>query len=378
VSVFYYYSIKCWQEILTIFGFVRLLISKKKLGWPVFFILSLAIHGLFVGIIQGTNFFEIFRGFRMYLLFICGLFLLFYSDYFKRINLRLIFTVFIGFTTFSALYSVWVDYLYMGDLKVLWFYNFVNQINPIESARFNYVRDGGLRACGLLISPLIQSLLLGFSTLILTLLTFKNPERRNPAWNFILLTIQIIGLILCRTRIGWFVVGGGLVLAFAHLYCHRLSLYQSYLVPIVLVLMTLFILLFGYTTDPSALGRIPQYKLLFLNFNWVGLGFGHPSTLTVFDSMYISAGLTFGVLGLLYIMIPVMACAILHDQRKNYLDHTKPDSFYFAASYGFSFILLYVFAFQFTLGSPTVLLFYFLVYSFSVESKFRVHSKPNE
>jgi len=361
-----YFPIKSWQEILTLVGLFFFIRKKIKPDKLVFFLTGLLVYGLLFGIFQGTKPFEIFKGFRMYMLIIIGLVLLYQSEFFKEINVKIIFQIFIAFTTLSSLYSIFMDYIFIRDLKVLWFYDFVNQINPIESARFNYIRDGSLRACGLFISPLIQSILLGFSTLILALFTFKNPEKRNPAWFAALFLTNLFGLMLCRTRIGWFVLMGGLILAITHLYYQRLTLYQSYLLPVILILGTLFILLFGFTNDPSALGRIPQYKLLFTHFNFFGFGFGHPSTLTVYDSMYISAGLTFGVLGIVYILIPILACRQLFRLRNNFSNPEKIESLYFAATYGFSFILLYVFAFQFTLGSPTVLLFYFLVYSFSI------------
>ncbi len=372
-----YYAIKSWQEILTVFGLVLFVRSGKKPGWIGWVLIGLILYGLLRGITLQTKAFEMFKGFRMYLLFFTGLILFYQTSYFNKINIKLVFTIFIAFTTASALYSFWIDAIFVKDLRVLWFYDFVNQINPIELARYNYIRDGGLRACGLLISPLIQSILLGFSSLVLSLFILKRPKAEKKLWIIVLLGIQIAGLYLCRTRIGWFVLGGGLLLALLHFYHHRLTLYQAFLFPVCLIVMTLFILIFGFTNDPSALGRIPQYIHLFSDFNWFGLGFGHPSTLTYFDSMYISAGLTFGITGLLYMSIPVMACALLHAERKKYQDVNQPESLFFAAAYGFSFILLYVFAFQFTLGSPTVLMFYFLVYAFLLNNKVEVQSPVN-
>lgn len=372
-----YYAIKSWQELLTLFGLVLFVRSGKKPGWVGWILIGLVLYGFLRGLTLQTKAFEMFKGFRMYLLFFTGLILLYQTSYFNKINVKLVFTIFIAFTTSSALYSFWIDAIFVRDLRVLWFYDFVNEINPIEIARFNYIRDGGLRACGLLISPLIQSLLLGFSSLVLALFSIKNPKSEKKTFFIVLLCIQIAGLYLCRTRIGWFVLGGGLLLALLHFYHHRLTLYHAYLFPVSLIVMTLSILIFGLTKDPSALGRIPQYIHLFSDFNWFGLGFGHPSTLTYFDSMYISAGLTFGIPGLIYISIPVMACALLHTERKKYQDASQPESLYFAATYGFSFILLYVFAFQFTLGSPTVLMFYFLIYAFLINNKVEVQSTVN-
>lgn len=372
-----YYAIKSWQELLTLFALVLFVRSGKKPGWIGWVLIGLVLYGFLRGITLQTKAFEMFKGFRMYLLFFTGLILLYQTSYFKKINVKLVFTIFIAFSTASALYSFWIDAIFVKDLRVLWFYDFVNQINPIELARYNYIRNGGLRACGLLISPLIQSILLGFSSLVLSVFLLKRPKTKETTWLAVLLVIQLAGLYLCRTRIGWFVLGGGLLLALVHFYHHRLTLFQAFLFPVALIAMTLSILIFGFTKDPSALGRIPQYIRLFSDFNWFGLGFGHPSTLTYFDSMYISAGLTFGIAGLLYISIPVLACALLHAERKKYQDSSQPESLFFAAAYGFSFILLYVFAFQFTLGSPTVLMFYFLVYAFLMNNKIEVQSLSN-
>jgi len=356
--------LKSWQEIILGFAIVKIWKSGIKPNVAIYILLFLSIYGICIGMINESTPIQILKGLRMYLILPFAFYLLLISGHFKNIPISNIIVPFIFFTSLSIFYSIIQDFNFVGNLKILWFYDFVNEINPIQIARFNYIREDRLRASGLFISPLIQSALLGFSCLILTLaFTIGNNYFRPRILGF-LLGLHVYGLLLCRTRIGIILFTSGLILSYSHFYIPILRYWMSVALPLGLILTTILLLNFGFSHDLSALGRITQYKFLFSNFRWLGFGFGDLQTLTYFDSMYISSGLVFGILSFLYIGIPFWACYKLYRERCHYMNTSSFDSILYAATFGFCFSLLYMFAFQFTLGTPTLQIFYLLILAF--------------
>jgi hypothetical protein len=368
---------KSWQEIIILFSIIRIVARRKRLESIDIIVISLAILGTALGVFYGNKNFDVFKGLRLYMGSILAFLLLFRSGIFDKIDLKLVFNCIIFVCTISSIYSIYLDSKFLGDLRILWFYDFVDSINPIEIARFNYIRDDKLRASGFFISPLIQSTLLGLVSLYLLVSCLSGAEQKNLVFKCLLLAVNLYGIYLCRTRIGTFILAIGLILAFGVVFYDKLKYFHSFGFTFFLIFVTFFSLLFGLTSDPSALGRIPQYLFLKENFQFFGFGFGHPSTLTVFDSMFVSAALALGVFSAFYFIIPIGICFNL-DKIKGFLSKTNDDSkIRFAVIYGFSFSILYMFAFQFTLGSASMHLFYFLSFAVILNLSKSRDSAPN-
>jgi len=371
----YTWILKAWQEIILGFAIYKLWKSNIKQSVPIYVLIFLAIDGIAIGILNGNTTLQILKGARMYLVLPFSFYLLSVSGHFKNIQTVNIIIPLLAFTSLSTIYSIIQEFRFDGNLKILWFYDFVNNINPIEIARFNYIRDDHLRASGLFISPLIQSSILGFTCLIITIWFVLGKSSLPSKTLGFLLGLHVYGLFLCRTRIGFILFGIGLLLSYLHFNKSSLNYWMSISVPLVLILITILVLVLGFSNDSSALGRIPQYEFLFSNFRWFGLGFGSPKTLTFFDSMYISSGLVYGIHCLTYIFIPFWACYKLYMERSYYMDFSSLDSIFFAATFGYCFSLLYMFAFQFTLGSPTIQIFYWLIFAFL--SRYHISKKSS-
>ncbi len=359
------WPLKGWQEVILIFSLTTFLQSGKKLPRKAFIFFFLGILGCVTGLINGNSIDQIIQGFRIYLLLPFSLFLLLETGNFRRTPIYSAALLLLVFCCFSVGYSIWLDSQFNGELCFLWFYDFVDKIHPIEAARFNYIRNEGLRATGFFISPLIQSAILGFSTLI-SLRFILN--KKAPYWDrlpyFLICCILICGLYYCRTRIGWIILVGGLLQWLGLQLFNRHRHYNPFLLPVSLIFLTFFWLLSGLSTDPSANGRIDQYAFCFKNLKFWGYGFGHIYTITLFDSLIISAILLFGIFSFLYLLIPIGVCyqlSKIHFQDllvKNYL---KPN-FLFQPVFGFSFFILYMMAFQFTTGGPVIQLFYWFAF----------------
>ena len=366
---------KGWQELIFVVALVQMVIRRQSFSkWLLLFIVP-AASGLAVAFLSGQAPGQIIQGFRIFLMLPLSLYLLMESRIFSRLSALIPAAVLLAFSALSVVYSFWQNQQFSGDLRLLWFYDFVNKIHPVELARFNYIRNGGLRATGFFISPLVQSAVLGFSALIAIYLV-RAPKKSITAYVLpgMLLIVFVAGLYLCRTRIGWVIFGGGLISWYLGPYLSDWKKTAAFLVPGLLVFFTFAWLLSGFSSEPSANGRLSQYAYLIDNFRFWGFGFGHPLTMTVFDSLIISSVFLFGFFAIFYLLIPLLICARLNflpeasEKDKGGL-HT--DFFLLPPFAAFSSMILYMMVFQFTNGGPVISLYYWFAFIFLSGVKFR-------
>jgi hypothetical protein len=150
-------------------------------------------------------------------------------------------------------YAIRIDTHFYGDLKDLWFYEYINKLTPLEEARPNYVRENNLRATGFFVSPLIYSSFLSYTTLIVF---FYLIILRKITWKFILLivlAVLIYGLLIARTRIGLIISCLGFISSILVYYRRMLSIRKVIVLALGMITLTFAALLFGLTSDPSAL-----------------------------------------------------------------------------------------------------------------------------
>jgi hypothetical protein len=372
ISTWIRWPLKGWQELIFLFSLLYFLLSKQKIPKLTWFFFSLTILGCITGFINGNPTNQIIQGFRIYLILPLSLFLLLESGIFRKMPIVYASWLLLWFCFLSVCYSIWQNYQFKDDLCFLWFYDFVDKIHPIEAARFNYIRNNGLRATGFFISPLIQSSILGFSTLISLRFVLNYKKLLKEKLPYILITIILIyGMYLCRTRIGWVILLGGLMQWLGYLYFFRHRYYNPFILPVFFIFLTFIWLLSGLSSDPSANGRLDQYAFCMENMKFWGLGFGHLFTITLFDSLIISAVLLFGIFSIFYLSIPVGVCHLISKISISDIKENNPfdPNFLFLPIFGFSFFILYMFAFQFTTGGPVIQLFYWFAFLILVNSR---------
>jgi hypothetical protein len=361
IPVWIRWPMKGWQELIFVYSGIYFLRKGLKLPTTTWIFFFLGLMGLLMGFIHGSPPEQIIQGFRLYLILPFSLFLLLESGIFNKLPIFHAAILLIGFCCLSVVYSLWLDTQFKGELCFLWFYDFVDKIHPIEAARFNYIRNEGLRATGFFISPLIQSAILGFVSLISLSFVLEKKGTLVTRLPYLLIAILLVGgLYLCRTRIGWIILSGGFIQWLSLQFFNRNRFYNPFYLPAFFVILTFTWLLSGFSSDPSANGRLDQYAFCFENFKFLGYGFGHVFTITLFDSLIISSALLFGIFSIFYLMIPIGVCYFISQiplnrtNYKNYMD----TNFLYKPIFGFSFFILYMMAFQFTTGGPTIQLFY--------------------
>ncbi len=359
------WTMKGWQELIFLFSCFFFIREKKKMPSEFWVFLILGLIGLICGVINSNPADQIIQGFRLYLLLPFALIILLKTGIFEKFNVLIPAYILLAFCFLSVLYSLWLDSQFQGDLQQLWFYDFVDKRHPVEAARFNYIRDGGLRASGFFISPLVQSAALGFAALLCFRIFVQNwPANARQLLLGLILIIFILGLYYCRTRIGWVIFGGGLFQWFGPKYLNKNRPFSPFLVPGALILITFLWLLSGFSTEPSANGRLDQYAFFLREFSFWGFGFGHPLTMTLFDSLVISSALLFGIFSILYLLIPVSICLNLGKILASNLPSKDSGSDFFLIQpvSAFSSMLLYSMVFQFTNGGPVIALFYWFAF----------------
>jgi hypothetical protein len=369
------WPLKGWQELIFAFSLFMVLRDRKRLPLSAGVFFLLATIGLITGLLNGNPPDQLIQGFRLYLLLPFSLYLLFESRIFRELNALIPAGIFLGFCVLSVLYSLWLDHQFDGNLRILWFYDFVDKIHPVELARFNYIRNGGLRACGFFISPLIQSAALGFASL-LGFCFFIQPQKSFliNVLTSLIVVLFTLGLFYCRTRIGWIIFSGGLLQWLAWPLLKKFRNFAPFIVPGLFVAITFAWLLSGFSSEPSANGRLDQYALLFEKFRFAGYGFGHPLTMTVFDSFIISSALLFGVFSVFYFLLPLQVCNQLNGIQNGFAnpETRHSEGLVFHPVLSFSSMMLYMMVFQFTNGGPVISLFYWFAFILISNHKHRV------
>jgi hypothetical protein len=363
---------------LVFYGFYRMVQNKgislnvysKKV---IFFILIPSFIVFFTGdLIYGNGLGDVVQGLRLFMVPILIPWLMARYGIFEKISYKHIGYTIILLAIVSVIYGIYQKYTFTGNIETLWFYKFFNKLdqNPVELGSFNFIRDEKLRVTSWYVSPIMYSLSLAMA---LVYILSKIFSKRLPALVYLFYS-AVIGLLLfgifeSQTRIGLFVfLLSFLVLLLRATFKFLIPYWIYLLAPLSAIAATILSLIFGFTDDLSALGRLKQYASIMLYFAPAGNGFGAESVLTFFDSYYLSLISLFGV----FCVLPIAFIFFCSKTLFAYAVGTKAYTHYFViATFIMSLTMIYTFAFQFTAGSYIYKLFFFMVFfSFSKFEKF--------
>jgi hypothetical protein len=329
--------------------------------------LLLTVICSFVGMMVGTSANQVFLGWRMYMLPLFWSFLLYKTGVMKLVPAKTIIYFLVLVSSFTVIYGVYQDVTFNGNLKSLWFYNFIDKLNPIEDHPFDFIRDEELRITGIFVSPLIYASFLSYALLIGAYYIFLGkPNLLKKTLAFFILLFLVYGQLLSRTRIGFIILLVGLCCSWLVYKRPSSKFIYSILIPLFFFAVTIISLIFGITEDLSALGRLIQYASVPSNFASPGLGFGAEMTNVFFDSFYISVTLLFGVFVPVYLSLYYFLLKKINGYSY-FVKNINTDRFsaiLYYSSYGFFFSFIYTFGFHFTMGSATVQIFYLLLFYF--------------
>ena len=387
------YLVKSWQEYLLLFLCLYLIATARKRPlefnrfdkWFMLSTLSLTVIGFIAGLVNNIPVMQIFLGWRMYLMPLLWSFILYKTGIFRQVTSRVLIHFFVFVSIVIVLFAIYQNLTFNDNLRNLWFYEYIDKLNPIEDHPFDFIRDEQLRVTGIFVSPLIYSSFLSYCMLILIYyVLFRKTVWLKKITAMGILALLVYGQLLSRTRIGFIILIVGLCCSFL-VYLRPFSKYAlSILIPLMFLAATMISLVFGITEDLSALGRLVQYATLPSNFSILGMGFGAEMTNVFFDSFYISVIVLFGAFVPLYLNLYYFLLKAVNRQavHMKYVEGNPSNKILFYSSYGFFFSFIYTFGFHFSIGSATIQIFYLMLFYFiskfeSVETKtsFRLRLK---
>jgi hypothetical protein len=368
------YVIKSWQEYLLLFLLLILFFFRDRfadlnkfdrgfLGCFLFLTLTSAA----VGIANGTDFMSVFLGWRMYMMPVLWSFLLYKTSIFKQTPSRLIVYFLAMASIVVVLFGIYQNLTFYDNLRNLWFYDFIDKLNPIEDHPFDFIRDDQLRVTSIFVSPLIYACFLSYTLLLLVFyLVMRKRQTVKRIVAVLLLAFIVYGQILSRTRIGFIILVVGLCCSFLIYFKPSSKLGLSIFIPFLFLITTMMSLIAGVTEDLSALGRLIQYASLASNFVLAGLGFGAELTNVYFDSLYISVFILFGAFALVYLWLYYVLLKKVNSFSLyvKLIEENFYNSLLYYSSYGFFFSFIYTFGFHFSIGSATIQIFYLMLFYF--------------
>jgi len=373
------FILKSWME----YGFIALLILifnrvfasdfKFEINNEVIIFMILtgfSILGFVTGIVNGDAVSKIGLGWRSYLL---PMFLfngLVWLGFFKEFNFKLYNRFLIGLFFLISISTFHQYITFNKELSELWFYGYFEKglDTSLDLSPYNYMREGSLRSTGIFVSPLVNSMIFSFFSMLMIGNVFFTLRIEKRLFYIVLLGMSLVGLYLTNTRIGFILLFVGVLTSFFYFIKGFKNFWILFLMPLMLIVVTFLSLIFGYINDLSALGRLFQYSEFLGYFKIIGLGYGNERVNVYYDSWFISIALLFGIFSIFYLGFYLLLIKRLHLQpmlKNKQILKEKENVFYFT-TYSFSFSLIYLFAFQYSTGGAVLLIFYllnFLVYN---------------
>jgi len=324
-----------------------------------------SIYGLTLGISNGIV--PVIKSWRSYLFPFVFFYLIAYfldvkkDSFFKFINYLIIF-----FGTVMAIYSIYSFLIFSGNLNDIWDYKFVLDAKMkagLIDARFvdyQFLRNGNLRASGFFVSALEYAMFMPIPTL-LSFGYFKFNKNIKKIFFAIITVINFFGIYVAQVRAGILLVFMGIILMFL-IDKFKPSLRYLLFSQFLLIMVTFLSMIFGdYVHDASALGRILQYVMAFMNFKVIGYGLGSKFVTTMFDSWYISIFMLFGVVGVFFLYAHIHILKKIYNYKFEFNNnHHLFISWITISSY---FVMVfYLFSIHFSVGSHQLYILYLYVF----------------
>jgi hypothetical protein len=317
------------------------------------------------------NFGDTVNGLRMYLVPVFVPYLMYKANWFDKINFSTFLYGLFSISIVIVIYGTIQKNNFNGDLKSLWFYGFFSTFpeNPVEVGFYNYIRNDVLRTTSFFVSPIIYSISVAIPAVyaVGALITKSSLIRK---WFLILVILtSLYGLVIAETRVGLIIliIGAGILIV-PRVLKKKYALMVMPSIPLFAVVLTFISLLYGFTEDLSALGRLVQYFSFFEYYKIFGLGFNNEYVLNYFDTYYMSIALLYGVLVVFPIYFFVDLNRFLYKAVSGGVGN---DGAFMETTFAVSLTFIYSFAFQFTAGSypyKVLFLIIFVVFARKVAS----------
>jgi len=302
-------------------------------------------------------------GIRIYLLPILLPYLMYKANWLATIDKKTFLSSLFLATLITIGYGTIQQMTFNGNVNSLWFYKFfnLNGENPVETGFYNFVRNDKLRTTSFFVSPIIYSISVAMSAVfVATLLIMKQNKMFKRSTLFLLLIAFIYGLLIAETRVGIFILAMAIAMLLVTKLTNRKGIYKLLAtIPFIAMILTFLSLIYGYTDDLSALGRLIQYMSFFEYFKPLGLGFNSEYVLTMFDTYYMSLALVYGV----FIVVPIYFYYKLNKVLYYQILEINGLNLLFAKGvFVLSLTFIYSFAFQFTAGAYQFRMLFFLIF----------------
>lgn len=379
--------IKSWQELLLIFlltnYILRIGLRQGKLNrreaLTFFVIFFLTAWGVLAALGGGVKFFEVYTGWRKYMLVFVNTFLLFAVGALDEVSFRLIKRVLFLATFLIIVYAFYQRTLFEGldmsfgfgtkgfydfgpdVLKHFWFYDRFGDDHMLAGWP-NYIRGGQPRITSIFVSPIILSEFLSIVATIIVIAQIKERQAiASRIAGLIFLFFVLYTMNMSHTRIGFIQIALGTFIGI--LLGRKTSTGIYWTLVIGAIGFLLFLLTAFGIGDDSAQGRLPQYVHMIQAFNWRGLGFGSPESSTYYDSLIISITFLFGAAVPIYAYMYLLWIGPLI-QNKNILKGVPAvGQSEFRAIVGVLYAFIFAFAFQFSIGSAGFTVLNLLLFS---------------
>ncbi|MCA0044099.1 hypothetical protein [Celeribacter litoreus] len=304
--------LKAWQEIFLVIGFTRLLFLRHRIDTQLrkdFIRISvIAVFGIAVAFVSGDGLAQIYGTTRRYIF----PFLLPCIFLMPRVsgahNYMIVFAAILSASMFSVGYSIWTAWHVGTEYKELWYYDFVAarklELDTAERLiQYQFLRDGALRATGVLISSVEYS----FLSALMAIAAFVGLVRSNNSVRalllFIVLVANIYAVFLSQTRSGIisFLFAAALFF-FARTFRLKKITRLAWIPGLTAIVFLLVVALTPSLWDASTRGRIIQYVSVLGEFRPQGYGTGAVSnnSPTYRDTLYVSVFNTYGILSIIY------------------------------------------------------------------------------
>tara|TARA_R110001583_G_scaffold59697_1_gene177500 strand:+ start:84011 stop:85186 length:1176 start_codon:yes stop_codon:yes gene_type:complete len=372
------FILKAWQEYLFLFLILILIVEKgssnKKMFFLLLLLLFLSFYGIVSSIINGFGIQDSILGWRMYLLPILIPCLIYLNGGFKNIDNQIFYKYLKGLLFFIIIYALYQnaifkhydgqDVIFATDnfrqkgeyvlRKSLWFYEYFGS-DHILPGWFNLVRDGKIRATSIFVSPIIFAQFLG---VLGSFFMAKFTYSRKKFSTAILIVITLYGIYLTQVRAGLIFY----LITFIIIYFDKKVKHDNYLIlglPLFLVVLTFFSLMFFKVGDASTIGRLGQYEELFRYFKIFGFGFGSGKSIIAYDSLIISVIFGLGIFSLIYFKIHLI---VLNGIRQLNIQEKNQKTYLGIGLISCFSAYTYIIFFHFSLGSAPIKFIYFLTF----------------
>jgi hypothetical protein len=250
-----------------------------------------------------------------------------------------------------------------GTVDSIWRYEFLLQakkdINPDfmeHKVLYQVLREGSLRVSSMFISALDYS----FYVATFGILTFIIILKLRNFYFLPLFIVILFSLYISQVRTGFIVLSLAIIIYFMINSRIKIIRRLSFYVPFIAIIATFLIMLTGNSwNDASTLGRLVQHLQLINEFTIFGSGMGKHAF--SFDSLYIYVFLTYGVFGFLFFYLNywLINKLIKINNRITDFNFDRHEIILLQFMIVFHLSVIYLFAFQHTLGSPTFFILYF-------------------